>query len=79
MPKLTDPYINKCPRIHSCRYAVRDTNLNNGKRCLMCGYMLITGEPRGCSPADCDKFLQKTQTRYRRRGMTIIHRKDDVK
>lgn len=73
MPKLTNPYINKCPRIRSCRYAVRDTNLNNGKRCLMCGYMLITGEPRGCPADKCDKFLPKT--RYRRRGMTIIYRK----
>ena len=74
MPKLTEPYINKCPRIRSCRYAVRDTNLNNGQKYLMCGYMLITGEPRGCSPAECDKFLIKT--RYRKRGMTIIYRKE---
>jgi hypothetical protein len=77
MPKVVKPFASKCPRINECRFAVRDTNFYEGRRYMMCGYILITGEPRGCPADKCDKFLPKT--RYRRRGMTIIYRKDDLK
>lgn len=64
------PYVCKCSRIKYCRYSMRDTNLNGGERCYICGYILIKGEPRGCPADKCDKFEPKID-QYRNRPMTI--------
>lgn len=43
-----------CARWETCRY--RETYGWNGNRYAMCGYMLKTGQQRGCKVADCDKY-----------------------
>ena len=78
MPKVVKPFASKCPRINECRFAVRDTNFYEGRRYMMCGYILIMHEPRGCPPDKCDKFLPKTFSR-KKKSISIKHRKTEDK
>lgn len=50
---------SKCKRKSECFYAIQD---ECGKNRKLCGYMLITGEPRGCPPDQCNKFLPRKES-----------------
>ncbi len=49
----------KCKRKNECKYAMidyySDTN-NESVTNKICGYILQTGNPRGCPADNCDKF-----------------------
>ena len=45
--------MDRCTRKKDCIYALQDAINRSGKHC---GYILITGEPRGCLASECDKF-----------------------
>lgn len=47
-----------CSRKKDCIYALQD-ECNPGRK--LCGYILITGEPRGCPVSECDKFKSKKE------------------
>ncbi|MBR1740019.1 MAG: hypothetical protein IJ737_06990 [Ruminococcus sp.] len=42
-----------CRRKHECIYALHSSRENSE---ILCGYMYLTGEPRGCPAWACDKF-----------------------
>ena len=48
--------MDRCTRKKDCIYALQDAINRSGKHC---GYILITGEPRGCPLSNCDKFKSK--------------------
>ena len=48
--------IEGCNRKNDCIYALQDVINRSGRHC---GYILITGEPRGCPADKCDKFKSK--------------------
>jgi hypothetical protein len=50
-----------CNRKKDCIYALQDECNTDRKHC---GYIIITGEPRGCPVGECDKFKSKKD--YRR-------------
>ena len=47
-----------------CEYRRNQDNMSyyNGNSRLnsCCVYLIVTGEPRGCSPENCDKFTPRT-------------------
>lgn len=49
-----------CKRKKECYYAMQDECGTDRKHC---GYILITGEPRGCPVDRCDKFKPKDKSR----------------
>lgn len=50
---MTDKQRVFCTKKKSCIYAMQDGCGSDRKHC---GYILITGEPRGCLASNCDKF-----------------------
>lgn len=48
--------MERCTRKKDCIYALQDAINRSGKHC---GYILFTGEPRGCPLSNCDKFKSK--------------------
>ena len=67
-----------------CIYAMQDDCVTSRKHC---GYILITGEPRGCKAGNCTKYVSKERTtdeeqgqaekraqaqRYREKAKTVL-------
>lgn len=50
--------MSSCKRKKECYYAMQDERGTDRKHC---GYILITGEPRGCPVDKCDKFRSKRE------------------
>lgn len=52
--------MTSCKRKKECYYAMQDECGTDRKHC---GYILITGEPRGCPVDRCDKFRKRNGER----------------
>ena len=53
-----------CKRKKDCYYAMQDECGTDRKHC---GYILITGEPRGCPVDKCDKFRKRNGEREKQK------------
>lgn len=58
--------MNKCKRMCSCAYCIIISP--SAPMYKLCGYMLTTGEPRGCPADKCDKYKR----RKRRKTTDVI-------
>ena len=56
-----------CKRKKDCIYAMQDECGTDRKHC---GYILITGEPRGCPVDKCDKFRKRNGEREKQKQAT---------
>ena len=56
-----------CKRKKECYYAMQDECGTDRKHC---GYILITGEPRGCPVDKCDKFRSKRERKSEEQEQT---------
>ena len=56
--------MSKCRRKKECIYAMQDECGTDRKHC---GYILITGEPRGCPVDRCDKFRKRNGEREKQK------------
>lgn len=53
----------KCNKKNECMYAMNACSRKNEKDFKICGYILQTGNPRGCPADQCDKFKPKLSIR----------------
>ena len=58
-----------CKRKKECYYAMQDECGTDRKHC---GYILITGEPRGCPVDKCDKFRKRNGEREKQKQTTAV-------
>ena len=56
--------MTSCKRKKECYYAMQDECGTDRKHC---GYILITGEPRGCPVDKCDKFRKRNGEREKQK------------
>lgn len=55
---MNDNKTHKCSQVkNSCYYSQRI----NGGVFVICDYLCQTGEPRGCDPEKCDKYIHKSK------------------
>lgn len=59
--------MSSCKRKKECYYAMQDECGTDRK---LCGYILITGEPRGCPVSECDKFKSKKENQREKQKQT---------
>ena len=51
----------ECPKWETCKYGENLPWRNKPNKC--CGYILYTGQSRGCDIKDCDKYKPRAKKR----------------
>ena len=59
--------MSSCKRKKECYYAMQDECGTDRKHC---GYIIITGEPRGCPVDKCNKFKPKDRSSEKQKQTT---------
>lgn len=64
--KKKEPDIYCCPRVKECAYSLFLGNVSNSSL-RYCGFMEITGKPRGGFASECEHFMPRDRQRKRKR------------